>query len=66
MLKELNKIAAGLLGLHGYPTQPWTSPAQDAANGHGTTPAGSGGRAGKTRKRVSRPRRPGAATRAWR
>lgn len=66
MLKELNKIAAGLLGLHGYPAQPWTPPARDAANGRGTTPAGGDSRSGKTHKRVSRPRRPGPATRAWR
>ena len=66
MLKELNKIAAGLLGLHGFPTQPWTPPAQDAASGRGATPAGSGSRPGKTRKLASGLRRPGAATRAWR
>lgn len=66
MLNELNKIAAGLLGLHGYPTQPWTPPVQDAANGRGTTPAGGDSRSGKTYKRASRPRRPGPATRAWR
>jgi hypothetical protein len=64
MLKELNRIAAALLGLHGYPTQPWTPPAEDAASGRNTKAAASSGRNGETRKRVSR--RADLPMRAWR
>lgn len=32
MLKELNKIAAGLLGLHGHPVEPWAASAQASAS----------------------------------
>jgi hypothetical protein len=66
MLKELNKIAAGLLGLHGYPNEPWTPPAHVAESGRRSTPASGSGRTGKTRNPGSRPRRTGATTRAWR
>lgn len=68
MLKELNRITAGLLGLHGYPTQPWTppaqDPAQDPARGRDNKAAAGGSGNSRTHRRVSRPRRPGLATRA--
>jgi len=64
MLKELNRIAAGLLGLHGFPTEPWTPPAQGAASGRDSKAAASGSRNGKTRRRVPRTRRPGTAAHA--
>lgn len=65
MLKELNRIAAGLLGLHGYPAQPWTSPAPHAASRREATP-GVGRRAGATRKAKARAAHAGAATPACR
>lgn len=54
MLKELNVIAAGLLGLHGYSTQPLSWSALD----------GSRQQDGRAKKRVSTPQRDagGAAT----
>lgn len=63
MLKELNKIAAGLLGLHGYPTQPWTAVDKDVAAAPKPAPANRCSREGKTHRAVTRPR---LAARAWR
>lgn len=39
MLKELNRIAAGLLGLHGYPVEPWPAPAKDVGSRQRATTA---------------------------
>lgn len=63
MLKELNSIAAGLLGLHGFPTKAWSAPAQGAASGRGAA-AIRGRKGNAVRKTAARAGRTGAATRA--
>ena len=39
MLKELNSIAHGLLGLHGYPVLPLVAPETNAKGRHAGPPA---------------------------
>ena len=58
MLKELNRIAAGLMGLHGYPTEPWSAVAADAQSRREAAPT-AGRRDATTRKTTVRPARKG-------
>jgi hypothetical protein len=66
MLKELNKIAAGMLGLHGYPVQPWTAPAQGATDCRSAQPAGEEAAIRNPRRTSQRPRPASRTARAWR